>query len=235
MPPETTELEGAPGTDDPVETAVAAVEAQIAGTPAEIRNSPEFQALANRARADARRAGTATRNANAARREVETMRQAAEAERFAAAEAQIGELPEDAVAAYQELAELGQSDPVAAATRFAEMMANAQSAPAAATEEAPTTPPTEATVPEQAPPPMLAGVSGSVPLSEPVNDGIAELRADLDRQYAEVVERNQSATTRNRVTMRERARGFIAYVASAYLGNEELARISAQRARGDRG
>lgn len=231
MPPETTELEGAEGIEDPVEAAVAAVEATIAATPADIRNSPEFQALAAQSRANARKAGTATRNEQRARGEAERLRQAAEAERQAAIDAQIGALPESAVAAYQELAELGQSDPVAAAARFSEMLANAQSAPATEAGEAPTTPATEATVPDGAPPPMSAGADGNVPLSTPATDGIADLRADLDRQYAEVVAKNQDPVTRNRTTMRDRARGFIAYLASGYLGNEELARISRQRER----
>lgn len=230
MPPEAPDLDPAvTDGDDPITAALQAVEDQIASTPANIRNSPEFQALATRARADARRAGTALRNEQKARGEVESLRQAAEAERQAAVQAQLDSLGPEAIEAFNQLAEMSATDPVAAATMLAELMANAQSAPAGAAPAAPAAPPTEASVPAQAPPPMSAGAAGDVPLQTPENDGIAALRAQLDQDYASVVERNLNATTRNRVTMRDRAKGFIAYMASSYLGNEELARISRTR------
>jgi len=218
VPPET-DLEGLPGEDtDHVAEAVAAVDAQLAQTPEAVRNTPEFKALEKQLRSSARREGSAKAAAAAARGEAETYRLAAEATRQAALEADLNSVPEDARAFYDELAELGQSDPVAAARRLAEFMANAQSAPGTESDDgAPNTPPAGGTVPAQAPPPLAGGVDGNQPLTQPIGEDIAALTAQLDDKYAKVVARNQDPLERNRVTMRDRAGAFIAYLGSAYV------------------
>ena len=218
--PDDPELEGEQG-GDPVAEAVAAVDAQLDLTPEAIRATPEFRALETQLRASARREGSAKKAAGKARTEAETYRQAAEAQRAAALDAEISSLPEAAVAAYEELAELGQTDPVAAARRLAELLTSAQSAQApAAGEAAPTAAPTEVPVSggnPSVPPPMSAGADGNVPLNTPPGEDLDTKTARLDDRYAAVVARNQDPVTRNRVTMRERADGLISYLASAYI------------------
>jgi hypothetical protein len=210
--------EDSPAGVDPVAEAVAAVDEQLAQTPDTVRNTPEFKALEKQLRSSARKLGSARAAEMAARTEAETYRQAAEAERQAALEAQIEGIDPAARAAYSELAELGQSDPVAAARRFAELLSAAQSGEPPAPPEAPPAPPAGGdTVPSQAPPPLAGGVDGNQPLTHPPGEDIAALTAGLDDQYAKVVARNQDPLERNRVTMRDRASGFIAYLGSAYV------------------
>lgn len=154
----------------------------------------------------------------AARGEAETYRQAAEAERQAALDAQIGALDPAVIAAYQELATLGETDPVAAARRLAEYLTTAQSGPAPDPETTdPAKPAGGGPVSNSTPPPLSGGVDGNQPLTQPAGEDIAELVKPLDERYAAVVARNQDPVTRNRVTMRDRAAGFIAYLGSAYL------------------
>lgn len=223
------DLEGLPGADgdpdgepggDPAGEPDAFA-AALALTPEALRNTPEFRALEKAHRKTARQLGTANRQLSAVRTQAEADRQAAEAERQAALEAHIeATLGEDGVAAFQELAELSQTDPVAAATRFAELMANAQSAPPAANggEPTDTDPSQEALVNASVPPPPGGGVDGSAPLQPaPRQDEIEALTRPLDERYAQTVERNLSPLTRNRVTMRERAAALIGYVESAYI------------------
>jgi predicted pyridoxine 5'-phosphate oxidase superfamily flavin-nucleotide-binding protein len=211
--------EGDSPAGDPVAEAVAAVDTQLAQTPDNVRNTPEFRALEAQLRSSARAKGAAEKAAATARQEAETYRQAAEAQRQAALETQIASLDPVAVAAYTELAELGQSDPVAAARRLAELLSTAQSGQQPVPDPAaPPAPPEGGPVPAQtAPPPILGGVDGSAPLTQPQGEDIAALTKALDDRYAGIVERNQDLTQRNRVTGRDRAAGFIAYLGSAYL------------------
>jgi hypothetical protein len=206
-----------PADDDPVATAIAAVDAQLAQTPDAVRNTPEFKALEKQLRSSARREGQAKAAAAVARTEAETYRQAAEAQRQTALEAQIESIDPAARAAYDELAELGQSDPVAAAKRLAELLSGAQSTEPPAPPATPPVAPAGGTVPAQAPPPMSGGVDGNQPLTQPPGEDMAALAASLDDTYAQVVARNQDPIERNRVTMRDRAAGFIAYLGSAYV------------------
>lgn len=213
MPPED---DGDSPADDPIAAAVAAVDAELAQTPANIRSAPEFKALEATLRSSARARGAAEVAARDARTEAETYRQAAEAQRQAALDAEISALPEAAVAAYQELATLGETDPVAAARRLAELL-SAQSVPAAGAGDPPPDP-KEGNVPaNQPPPPMGSGADGNAALATPKGEDIDEMIAGLDKRYADVVARNQDPVTRNRVTMKERASGMIAYLASAYV------------------
>lgn len=206
-------------TSDPVAEAVAQVEAEIAQAPESVRNTPEYRALAQRARASAREAGSARAREARAREDAEALRLAAEAQREADVEARIGTLPEAARAAYQELVELGQTDPVAAARRLGELMATpAQSGGQGEADEGTgEAAPEGATVPaQQAPRPMSGGVDGNASLSQQSQDDPETIASRLDKVYNDAVERNQNGLTRNRVTMRERAAGMIAYLGAAY-------------------
>lgn len=220
MPPDDQNPDGSPADDsDPVASAVAAVDAQLSQTPEAIRSTPEFRAVEQKLRSTARELGRSRVAEAAARTAAETARQAAEAERQAALESQLsGILGEDGIAAYQEIAELGATDPVGAARKFAELMAStAQSGGQPAGEPpAPPTAPGGSSVPV-APPPFPGGVDGNASLIPPAGEDIAAITGALDKRYTEIVERNQDRNTRSRVTMRERSDGFIAFLGSAYL------------------
>ena len=193
-------------------------------TPEQIRATPEFRALAQQNRVLAREKGTVESALAAQREEAETARQAAEAQRTAALEQQLGSLlGPDGQAAYAELAELSQSDPMAAALRVAELMAKAQgqtppaapaTAPASTTEGAGTVTANAAATP----PPPSSGVDGGAPLGQAsTGEDVDQIISDLQGRYAAVVERNQNLGTRNRVTMRDRASALISYLGAAYL------------------
>lgn len=203
---------------DYVAEAVAAVDVTLSQAPASVRETPEYKALAKQARQSAREAGESKRREVEARTEAATTRQVAEAQRQAALEAQLDDvLGQDGIAAFQELSDLSETDPVAAARMFAKLMTTAQSSLAAAAETP--TPPVapEGTVPAKTPPPFPSGgVDGNAPLMTQGED-MEALTTKLDDRYAEVVARNQDPVTRNRVTQRERANGFISYIASAYV------------------
>ena len=215
------ENEDLPGTEESAdEAAVAAGEAittALAQAPASIRSSPEFRALEKEHRKTVRALGSANTALAAARTEAEQARLAAEAERQAALESQLNtELGEDGIAAFNELAELSQSDPVAAARRFKELMATAQSG---AESEPPPAPPEPegAAVSASVPPPPGATVDGGQPLGTQPQDEIEALTKPLDARWAATVERNLTPSQRNRVTMKERADALIGFVASAYI------------------
>ena len=211
---------GSPAGGDPVADAVAAVDAQLSQAPEAVRNTPEFRALAQQLRTTARENGTLKAAQARIREEAETSRLAAEAQRQAALESQLTDiLGADGIAAYQEVAELGATDPVAAARRFAELTkASAQSAgqPGPTPLAAPTAP-EGVLVPAQTPPPPSGGVDANAPLMNAQGEDIAALTGQLDARYAAAVERNQNTATRSRVTMRERADAMIAYLGSAYV------------------
>lgn len=219
MPPDN-ETDGSPAESDPVADAVAAVDAQLSQTPDAIRNTPEFRAVENKLRSTARELGRSRAAEVTARAAAETARQAAEAERQAALEAQLhGILGDDGIAAYQEVADLGATDPVAAARRFAELMTKGAQNAGQKPVDPPATPtaPEGAHVPAQTPPPPSGGVDANAPLMTAQGEDIAALTAQLDERYAAAVKRNQDPVTRNRVTMRERGDAMIAYLGSAYL------------------
>lgn len=224
-------IEDLPGGEETADEAAAAagdaITAALSQVPESVRNSPEFKALEKEHRKTVRKLGTATRAASAAREEAERVRLAAEAERQAALESQLNdELGEDGIAAFNELAELSTTDPVAAARRFKELMATAQSGassePPAA--DPPTDPEAPVTTPSNAVPPPPGAVDGSAPLQPPNDaDDLEALTGPLDQRWATTVERNLTPATRNRVTMRERADALIGFLASSYLKTPEVA------------
>lgn len=209
-------------------------------TPEQIRNSPEFRALEEQNRLLARQAGSARADLERQRQASEAERQAAEAQRQADQSAAISAmLGPDGVAAWTELAELSQTDQVAAARRFQELVNRTNSgqtaasgaAPAATTEQPPAGG-TEEQVAGQAsttpgtPPPPPTGVSGAAPLSPATSEvDVDALVAGLTDTYAKTVERVQNPVTRNRVTMRQRGDAFMAYLGAAYVKAGALARV----------
>lgn len=194
-------------------------------TPEAVRNSPEFKALEKQNRQLARQKGTAETAAAAARTEAENVRQAAEAERQAVLSQQlISTLGESGIAAYTEIAELSATDPVAAAQRLKALMESAAQSAAPKAPEAPTTTSegTESNVAnatsQRTPPPPSHGLDGGTPLSQgSTGEDQATVIAGLEKTYADVVARNQNFSQRNRVTMKDRANGFISYLGAAYL------------------
>lgn len=220
MPPEdqqTPEPEG----DDDGPAAAAAATLTLSAT--DVRNSPEFRQLERQNRTLARKAGAAEAAAAAARAEAETARQAAEAQQQAALEAEIvTALGEEGVAFWQEFSDLSASDPRAAARRLAEVMSAARAQNPAegdngvAGEDAAAGEGTS--VPAQTPPPPSRGVDGSQPIgAAATGEDMNAVIAGLEDAYRGVVERVQDPVTRNRVTMKDRAAGFIAFLGGAYL------------------
>lgn len=185
-----------------------------------VRNSPEYKELARQNRLLARQAGSATREAETARGAAERARAAAEAESQADLERELMEsLGEDGVAAYNEIAELSQTDPRAAARRMAALLKSRGQTPAdviaAATEQ-----PAETEEGNLAPavPQPPRGVDAGAPLSQGVAvDPNVAIAADLEKTYSDVVARNQDPRLRTRVTMKDRANGLIAYLGAAYI------------------
>jgi len=188
-----------------------------------IRNSPEYRELQRQVREGARATGRATAEAASARAEAESVRQAAEAQRQAVlADQMTAILGDEGVDAFNAIADLSAVDPVEAARRFRELVANSAQNAVAATQ----TPGTGATtggtqVPEQqqqTPPPPSAGLSGDAPLGQPTTgvDWDEVTKGATDR-YAEIVARNQDPVMRARVTDRERGEGFMSWLAASYV------------------
>lgn len=184
----------------------------------QVRNSPEYRELQKQNRTLARRAGDSERSAAEARAESERQRQAAEdAQRESQSEAIAALLGDEGVAAWQEIAELSSTDPVAAAKKFAELSqarATPATAPAATTQtgdeggaEVPTT--------QSGTPPMPSGsVDAGSPLASIVDPGEDDYIKGLEKTFNDVVEENMAAP--NRMTLKRRAEGMIAYVEASY-------------------
>lgn len=186
-----------------------------------VRNSPEYREIARQNRLLARQAGTNAREAAAARTVAEQARLAAEAQQQADLEDEISGIlgDEAAVAAFNEIAELTTSDPRAAAKKMAELVAlsvRAQSTPQGEPTDPPPAPPAGGTVTTPPPP---RGVGADAPLGQPprTEDDHLAIAGELESKYNGIAERVQDPQTRRRVTMRDRAEGFIAYVGAAAL------------------
>ncbi len=192
-----------------------------------IRNSPEYLTLQSQNRALARERGSHQAEVARLRAELEAQRQAAEASRAAAELAQVSSiLGDDGVAAWSEIAALSQTDQVAAARRFAELMRAAAGAQSAGTAPAPPpgAPPASGgapvTTPQggQTPPPPMPSVEASAPLGQAGTlDDYESIAADLEGRYNERVKEMQDPLTRNRVGMKGIADGLISYLGAAYL------------------
>ncbi|HEY6057308.1 MAG TPA: hypothetical protein VIV06_04710 [Candidatus Limnocylindrales bacterium] len=197
-------------------------------------NSPETDALRSTIASQARELGSTRAARDAALREAAEIRAAAEAERQANEAQQMAAiLGDDGVAAWTQMAELSQSDPLEAARYLAGLMGRGQTAPpapgAASGQPGAGSPaqPPEAPVNGQqpatpaTPPPPLGGVDASAPLAAPTTGEDREtIAAALEAQFNDIRKRNLDPTTRNRVTMRDRASAMIAYIGAAVLRSD---------------
>lgn len=208
--------------DDALDAASDSTPASTALPAADVRNSPEYKALARQNRKLARDLGTATVSASAARTSAEEARLAAEVTQQAALDAQLtAELGEDGIAFWSEFAELSQTNPVAAAKRLTEFRASGVPAQSGATDGVPAANDPAAgeggKVPAQTPPPPARGVDGGAPLNSAQGDDSAAVIASLTKTFTDTVGRVQDPITRNRVTMKDRAAGFISFLGAAYV------------------
>ena len=215
MPPEVTQdqLSAQPPAevDDP---AIGSVDL----TPDHVRSTPEYRELVRQNRILARQKGDADRQIAEARTRAEAATQAAEADRMAAQETKVREiLGDDGVALWEQFADLSTTDPVRAAELLASYKGKAQSQPPATPESQPAgernTQVSQSNVP---PATGLSRTVGDAPLAGPADDTDSVVEA-LEKRYADMVERNQDPSRRNRVTMKDRANAMIAYVGAAYL------------------
>jgi hypothetical protein len=121
----------------------------------------------------------------------------------------LGEKAQD----FGQFAQLLQTDPVAAAKRYAEMTQV----------QSPVVPPTAQGAPEggsqvpTAPQPPSMGVSASAPLGQTHQQTQDERIAALDTEIAKVVAQNQNLSTRARVTDRIRATAMGQYLRRGYI------------------
>lgn len=211
---------------DPAAPAAPAAPPVLTLTPDQVRSTPEYRALELRHRQLGREKGEVETSFATFRTEAENTRQAAEAERRTALERQLRDsIGEDGVAAYQEIAELSQSDPMAAAMRVAELMGQSKgqtpTVPAAAAAATTTTEGEQVGSQANAsatPPPPSSGVDGGAPLGQAsTGEDMGQIVRDLEKGFSDVVTRNQDMRSRNRVTMRDRATAMIGYLGAAYL------------------
>lgn len=195
----------------------------LALTPELVRGTPEYKALQRERRSDARKIGNLEAQLSAARTEAENARTAAEASTVTTQREQIRTiLGDDGVTAWENIADLSSSNPVEAARQMRELglrLAQTQAAgspPPAGTPITPPAPPAGGTnVP---PPPSTQGsLGGNAPLGQPSPDsGWDGIIAGAQADFEEIVKRNQDPLTRNRVTMKDRAKGMMAYITGAY-------------------
>ena len=220
MPGQLTDPNSTDTDETPEQDGAPASTPSLTLSPDAVRNSPEYRALARQAREDARARGRAEAEAARVRTEAAEQLQAAEAQRQQAIADQIEEvLGADGVDEFNDLAELSATDPVAAArkfqsliTRYAQSGGNVGDLDKAVSGDANAG---GTNVTDQAPPqvPNLRA-DGDVPLGQaPVQgDDWEGISKDAAQRYAAVVERNQDPLLRSRVTDRERAGGFMAWI-----------------------
>lgn len=192
-----------------------------APTPEQIRNSPEFRELARQNQLLATAGGRNAREASTARAEAERQRLAAEAKQQQDLEASVvAILGEDGLAAYNEITQLSQSDPGAAALKLAELVAQArgQTPPAVQPGAAPAAPVAPGGIVPPAPS-APRGLSADAPLGQlPVAvDEYTQVADELDSTYNDVVKRVQDPQLRRRVTTADRAKGMISYLGASLI------------------
>ncbi|HEY6013486.1 MAG TPA: hypothetical protein VIU37_05755 [Candidatus Limnocylindrales bacterium] len=220
------DLAGTPGEGED-DDAQSSTPPSLTLPPDAVRNSPEYKALQRQLRAEARARGRAEAEAAAVRTQSAEALQAAEAQRQQAIAEQLRDvLGEDGIDAFNEMAELSETDPVAAARKFRELASQfAQSggdsaALAAAVAGDSTNGGTPPVTGQQQTPPPVPGqtLSGDAPLGQATTgtDWDAVIADSTDR-YAKIVERNQDPVTRARVTDRDRGEGFMAWLSAAYV------------------
>lgn len=224
MPPETNDQQApspSPTTSpaDPVQQAMASL-AAAGPTPDQVRQSPEFLALAEQNRNLARQAGQSRQEAERLRQETEAQRQAAEAQRAAAIQQQLQATLGDQAPAFATLAQLLQTDPVAAAQQFAQMTRVQSTATPSVPQGQPAQPvDSHAAAPPPAVPSMsqVAGISASAPLGAPPQRTDEERAAEYRARFEKTVADNRNLQTRTRIRARERAEALGNYLKSALL------------------
>lgn len=197
-------------------TTVSTAPAPVPAAAQSILDSPEYKELAKQNRKLAREAGQAKASELEARAAAEAARLAAEATQQAAVEQQIADiLGEEGVTEWNAIAELSSTDQVEAARRLAALMQRSQ-----AQSPAPSAP---AAAPAGSPPEGGTPVSGTPrvdadqPLTTQPGSEMTQLIDGLQKEYDDVVTRNQNPATRGRVTMKDRAAALIRYVGADYL------------------
>jgi hypothetical protein len=205
--------------DPPAPAPLAPAPASLALTPEQVRSTPEYRTLERELHGERSARGRSDAELERVRGAAESQRQAAEAERAVTQREQIRAiLGDEGVSEWEAIAELSGSDPVAAATRmrdFGARLAQSPSAPSAQPAPVATTTPAGGTTVPPLPP--AGALGGNAPLGQPVDlSGWDDVIAERTATFNEVVERNQNPATRNRLTMRDRARGIMAYVEGAY-------------------
>lgn len=216
------DLAGTPGEDDDDAGDGGAAPSLTLSSDA-VRNSPEYRALQRQLRQEARAKGRAEAELATVRTQSAEALQAAEAARQQAIADQLATvLGEDGIDAFNEIAELSETDPVAAARKFRELAGRyAQSGgdQAALVDAAAPTGGTNVgnqQAASQAPAPPSLSVGGDAPLGQANTgtdwDSVVQTATDT---YTEIVKRNQDPITRARVTDRERGDGFMAWLAAA--------------------
>lgn len=230
--------EGAPTT--PPEASVPATGSDVAASLAtapgasaeappvtDVTKSPEYIALQEANRTLARQAGSARAEAARLQEERETQAAAAEAERVALIQQEMTTALGDKSQDFAEYAQLLNTDPVAAARKFAEMTAVQSPVVADASSEIPPTEDGEVPIEEQrqqlqsqtpvAPQPPQRGVSASTPLGQTQQQSQDDRLAALDSSVGKVVEDNQGLSTRARVTDRVRATAMGKFLQASYI------------------
>lgn len=187
-------------------------------TPDAVRKSPEYQVQKEAARTAARAQGAAEAEANRLRTELETLRAAAEAQ---ARESQLAGvrsvLGDQGEVLYNEIAELSNTDPVAAATKIRELGAMlAQNQPPVVPGSGTQPPPAGGAHVPQAPFPP-SGVSASAPLGQPTTDNsYDQIATEAEKRYQDVVAIVQGPLSgRNRVTGKMRTGAIMDFLVSS--------------------
>lgn len=232
MPAEnlTAQNDGATPDDDDADDGAAP---SLTLAPDAVRNSPEYKALQRQLRAEARARGRAEAEAASVRTSSAEALQAAEAQRQQAIAEQLRDvLGEDGIDAFNEMAELSETDPVAAARKFRELATSFAQSGGNPADLAAAVAGNEGAAPvtgqQQTPPPVPGNtLSGDAPLGQATTgtDWDAVITDSTDR-YAKIVERNQDPITRARVTDRDRGEGFMAWLSAAYVkGMRQVGRL----------
>lgn len=227
-PTNAAESSQAPASGTDVAASMATAPDATAGDPpaTDWTNTPEYKALQEQNRVLARQAGSARAEAERLKQERIAQQEAAEAQRVAEIQQQMASELGDNAPAFAEYAQLLNTDPVAAARKFAEMT-QAQSPvlpsePSEATQQEDQVPINEQRQQMQsqqpaAPQPPQRGVSATTPLGQTQQQSQDDRLAALDQQVNGVVEQNQNLSTRARVTDKMRSTAMGQFLQSQYL------------------
>lgn len=209
-------VDGVPGLDPEAPPAAPVATGVSAPTSDAVKNSPEYKELQKQMREMARENGTLRRNEATARAEAERQRIERETAEQEAMTNEISDLlGADGLAAWDEFAQLSQTDPRAAARKWAELtgkMADARAEQQINAPEVPAVPPQQPTPQVPPPPRTLDGGAPLQPMAAPDPD--EQIIQQRTKEFQDLAERNLRES--NRVTDRERADGMMGYLEAAY-------------------